>query len=81
MTTVFADTFLWLALVHPKDACHARAVAYLDAFTGKVVTTDWVLMEVGDALAGTETGRKEFVALWDDLHPTRISRLSPARRR
>jgi uncharacterized protein len=68
MTTVFADTFLWLALVHPKDACHSRAVAYLDDFAGKIISTDLVLMEVGDALAGTELGRKEFAGLWNDLH-------------
>jgi len=63
MTVVFADTFLWLALVHPKDAYHVRATTYLDSFTGKIVTTDWVLVEVGDALAGSEAGRKEFSAL------------------
>jgi predicted nucleic acid-binding protein len=67
MKTVFADTFLWLALVHPRDAFHQRAAANLDAYSGRIVTTDWILMEVGDALAGSEQGRKEFIALRSDL--------------
>jgi predicted nucleic acid-binding protein len=67
MKTVFADTFVWLALVHPKDAWHDRAKEFLDTFSGRLVTTDWVLMELGDALAGTEMGRKEFVSLRADL--------------
>ena len=57
MTIAFADTFLWLALVHPRDAWHQRVTAYLDAYAGRLVTTDWVLVELGDALAGTAAGR------------------------
>ncbi|MBI3823904.1 MAG: type II toxin-antitoxin system VapC family toxin [Planctomycetes bacterium] len=68
MKTVFADTFVWLALVHPKDAWHERAKNFLDEFSGRIVTTDWVLMELADALAGSEQGRREFVALRADLH-------------
>jgi uncharacterized protein len=67
MRTVFGDTFLWLALVDPHDAWHQRATKYLDGYSGRIVTTDWVLMEVGDALAGTETGRIEFISLRADL--------------
>ncbi len=67
MTIVFADTFLWLALVHPKDSWHARATSFLDNFSGKIVTSDWVFMEVGDAMASTEQGRNEFVALRIDV--------------
>ena len=67
MKTVFADTFFWLALVHPKDAWHQRANDYLVAYSGRLVTTDWVLMELGDSLAGTAQGRQEFVSLRADL--------------
>lgn len=67
MKTIFADTFFWLALVHPRDAWHQRARDFLDAYSGRIVTTDWVLMEVGDALAGTSQGRMECVTLRTDL--------------
>jgi len=68
MTTVFADTYYFLALVNAKDAGHARAVAFTKAFTGRMVTTAWVLTEMADALASSALGRAEFVAAWNDLH-------------
>ena len=49
--TVFADTFALIAWLNPRDASHARVTAYLDGFNGRVVTTEWVLMELADALA------------------------------
>jgi predicted nucleic acid-binding protein len=49
--TVFADTFALLAWLNPRDAAHTRVTAYLDDFTEQLVTTDWVLMELADALA------------------------------
>jgi predicted nucleic acid-binding protein len=49
--TVFADTFALIAWLNPRDNAHALVTAYLDAFTGQLVTTEWVLMEVADALS------------------------------
>jgi predicted nucleic acid-binding protein len=49
--TVFADTFALIAWLSPGDDAHARVKAYLDGFTGRLVTTEWVLMEVADALS------------------------------
>ena len=49
--TVFADTFALIAWLNPKDPAHARVTAYLSGFTGQLVTTEWVLMEVADALS------------------------------
>jgi len=49
--TVFADTFALLAWLNPRDNAHDRVTAYLDSFTGRLVTTEWVLMELADALA------------------------------
>ena len=47
----FADTFAFLAWLNPRDHAHALVSAYLDGFTGRIVTTEWVLMEVADALS------------------------------
>ncbi len=52
--TVFADTFALIAWLNPRDNAHALVTAYLDRFTGRLVTTEWVLMEVADALSAPE---------------------------
>jgi predicted nucleic acid-binding protein len=48
--TAFADSFALIAWLNPRDEAHSRVSQYLDGFTGKLVTTEWVLMEVADAL-------------------------------
>ena len=53
MTPVFADTFFFLALINPRDAAHARALAAAKAQTGPLITTARVLTEVADGLANT----------------------------
>ena len=52
--TVFADTFALIAWLNPRDNAHAVVAAYLDGFTGRLVTTEWVLMELADALSAPE---------------------------
>jgi predicted nucleic acid-binding protein len=49
--TVFADTYALIAWLNPRDAAHQAVAAYLDSFTGRLVTTEWGLMEFADALA------------------------------
>ena len=49
--TVFADTFALIGWLNPRDVAHVRVTAYLDGFTGRLVTTEWVLMELADALS------------------------------
>jgi predicted nucleic acid-binding protein len=52
--TVFADTFYWLALARPRDAWHAVVWQWAAAnATTRIVTTDEVLTELLNALAGT----------------------------
>lgn len=60
MKAVFADTFFFLAAVNPRDAAHARAISFVNQFDGLLVTTDWVLLEVANALAG---GRNRAAAV------------------
>jgi hypothetical protein len=49
--TLFANTFALIAWLNPRDNDHARVTAYLDEFSGRLVTTEWVLMELADALS------------------------------
>jgi predicted nucleic acid-binding protein len=52
MNPLFADTFYFLALRNRRDEAHNRAKAITQQITGRtLVTTAWVLTEIGDALA------------------------------
>jgi predicted nucleic acid-binding protein len=62
----FADSFCFLALNNPRDEAHERARAAMEGRAGLVVTTPWVLTEVGDALAAPGN-RRQFIELLDLL--------------
>ena len=62
----FADTFFYLALVNPQDGEHRLAVSTAAALTGPVITTQWVLVEVADALCSA-ANRHRFLALLELL--------------
>ena len=69
--TVFADTYFYLALLFSaRDAHHRRVVEYAQTFRGKVMTTQWILTEVADAMASVperaETCGRSFVFLEED---------------
>jgi uncharacterized protein len=66
MTAVFADTFYFLALINRKDNAHERCVAFSQASDRPVITTAWILLEVGDALRRGRD-REVFSALLTDL--------------
>jgi uncharacterized protein len=48
MSAFFADTSFYVAVFNPHDALHARAIAVAAAHQGAVVTTEFVLVEVGN---------------------------------
>jgi predicted nucleic acid-binding protein len=54
MSTVFADSYYYLAIVNDRDTGHARAVEYSRSFSGRAITTEWVLTEVADALSSPD---------------------------
>jgi predicted nucleic acid-binding protein len=50
----FADTFWWIAVANPKDAWHARALAWEATHTGvRYVTTEEILSELLTWFAAT----------------------------
>ena len=51
MNTVFADTVYFLALLNPADQWHSRAKELNRTVSGALLTTEFVLMEVGDGLS------------------------------
>lgn len=66
MKPVFADTSFYIALVSPCDVHHPDALAYMRNHRGRVTTTDYVLIEVGNWLSRTDD-RPSFVALMRQL--------------
>jgi predicted nucleic acid-binding protein len=66
MNTVFADSYFYLALLNARDAGHALAKETARSFMGRVITTQWVLVEVADALCG-EVDRPKFIRLITSL--------------
>lgn len=57
MKAVFADAFYFVALLNRADQYHARAVAAARQLSGNILTTEWVLAEVADALAKSASRR------------------------
>jgi predicted nucleic acid-binding protein len=62
MKRTFADTFFFLALENPRDEAHQTALSASGQRAGRLVTTQWVLMEVADAFAAPGS-RQRFLNL------------------
>ena len=73
----FADTAYFFALLNPRDEWHASAVRHSQTVSGPLVTTTWVLVELGDALATTRN-RQWFPDFIADLASTSHVRIIPA---
>lgn len=66
MKAVFADAFYYFTLLNPNDETHAAARDFTAGLTGTMLTTAWVLTEVGDGLARVPN-RPRFLRLVSDL--------------
>jgi len=66
MTPVFADTSFYVALLNVSDVHHQRALEFLRAPSGPVVTTEFVILEVGNFMR-RPADRPYFLALLKDL--------------
>jgi plastocyanin len=62
MKTVFADTYYFLAIGNERDEGYSRSVEFAESYTGQILTTEWVLTEVGDALSALQQ-RPDFLNL------------------
>lgn len=51
MSTLLADTSFFVAYLNARDEHHAIAVEWMHASTEPIVTTEWVLAELGNFLA------------------------------
>ena len=67
MKAIFGDTYYFLAVGNARDEGHERAVQYALNFKGPMITIEWVLTEVADALAAPGQ-RQQFLKLLDLIH-------------
>jgi len=79
MNAVFADTSYYIALMGESDEHHAEAVAIAQGFHGLVVTTDFVLLEVGNFLS-RGGDRPVFLTLLEALDSDPRTEVLPATR-
>jgi len=70
MRTVFADSFYYFALLNERDPAHEKATAFVRRFHGWMVTTGWVLTELGDGLA-SPANRPAFLSAIDTVETDR----------
>lgn len=73
----FADTAYFLALLNSRDEWHEAAVRHSQTVNGPLITTTWVLVEIGDALA-TTSNRQWFPDFVADLAASSLVRIIPA---
>ena len=66
MSVVFADTHYFLAQFNPEDQDHAKAAAFTQSFHGRMLTTDWIIVELADAFA-RQPNRAIFIAIYRSL--------------
>ncbi len=79
MKTLFADTFYFLAQFNPHDTAHEKATRFTNSFQGRMVTTDWVMVELADAFA-RPPNRATFVIIYQKLQGRKELEIVPASR-
>lgn len=77
MTPVFADTYYYLAIANPRDEAHQNALAVTKTLRQPVLTTEFVLLEVADAMSGSDA-RGSFLRLLDAQRTSRNVEIVPA---
>jgi uncharacterized protein len=55
MRIVFADSFYYFALTNPNDPVHAKTVELTQAFSGMMVSTNWIVAELADGWSRLST--------------------------
>ncbi len=79
MNRVFADTSYYIALMGEHDRHYAAALTHAQAFCGEIITTDFVLLEVGNWLSRT-ADRLVFLKLLEMLGVDSQTMVVPATR-
>jgi|SRR5271169_2000308 len=77
MKAVFADSVYFFARLNARDRLHDRAVKFFTRAEAPIVTTNCVLTEIADGLAG-RTSRQTFVHLLEILKSAQDVEIIPS---
>ena len=80
MSAFFADTSFYYALLSPSDQYHEAAVRLSAQVRGLIVTTEFVLLELGNAISAPR-GRQMFVRFVEALRRDDQVKVVPASER
>jgi predicted nucleic acid-binding protein len=75
----FRRQLLFSGVFNPRDSAHEAAIRASRELVGNLITTDWVLAEVADALSDP-VNRGGCVEMIDDLRHSRRVEVFPATR-
>ncbi|MEX0641066.1 MAG: PIN domain-containing protein [Pirellulales bacterium] len=78
MISVFADAVFYIALLSKRDQNHAAAKRLAQSYSGRIVTTEYVLLEAGNYLSSSKRRRLKFVELMDWLQADPNTRIVPS---
>src|SRR5215218_5932140 len=67
MTIAFADSSFYVALIVSRDSNHTKARALAQSWSGSVVTTEYILIEIANHLGRTSKQRARVGKLVADL--------------
>ena len=77
MTRVFVDTSFFVALLCEKDEYHGVAVSMMEDFPQPLVTTQWILAELGNYLCD-RAARSDLFLLVSELESDPHVEIRPA---
>ena len=76
MKAVFADAFYFVALLNRADQHHVKTIAAARDLRSHIVTTEWVLAEVADALAASNSRRLAVAFIRDLAEDSKVKIIS-----
>jgi len=77
MMCAFADTSFYLALANPKDSLHDIAFNVSNTWDGKVITSEYILLELGNYLHNLKD-RKVFLDILQAIQKDEDMQAIPA---
>jgi predicted nucleic acid-binding protein len=80
VSAALADTSFFVAFLNPRDRHHARAVDLMANYRGRIITTEWILAELGNYLSG-RSNRILFIPLVRDIPTDSRFEVVPAEHR
>jgi uncharacterized protein len=77
MSLIFADAFYFVARLNRYDQHHSKVMLFSPSPGDRLLTTEWVMLEVADALAGSDI-RQNIRNFVNDLRQSPASEVVPA---